>query len=59
MPCRIALVEDKEGRLWLYSMNLDLMIHGGKELPPELKEGAIFVRENIRAMMEAAAAGEF
>lgn len=33
MPCRIALVEDSEGRLSLYSMNLDLMIHGGRRLP--------------------------
>jgi uncharacterized protein (DUF302 family) len=59
MPCRIALVEDKQGRLWLYSMNLDLMIHGGKELPPELKEGALTVRKYIREMMDLAAKGEF
>ncbi|KPK39715.1 MAG: hypothetical protein AMJ69_04935 [Gammaproteobacteria bacterium SG8_47] len=37
LPCRVSLVEDKEGNLWLYSLNMDLMIHGGKELPPELK----------------------
>lgn len=59
MPCRIAIVEDKQGKLSLYSMNLDLMIYGGKVLPAELKEGAIYVRENIREMMELAAAGEF
>jgi uncharacterized protein (DUF302 family) len=59
MPCRIALVEDRQGRLWLYSMNLDLMIHGGKQLPPELKEGALLVRKNILEMMNGAAAGEF
>jgi uncharacterized protein (DUF302 family) len=59
MPCRIALVEDKEGRLWLYSMNLDLMIHGGNELPPDLKAGALMVRRYIREMMELAAKGEF
>lgn len=59
MPCRIALVEDKQGRLWLYSMNLDLMIHGGNELPPDLKEGALTVRRYIREMMELAAKGEF
>jgi len=59
MPCRIALVEDTKGRLWLFSMNLDLMIHGGRELPADLKAGAIEVRNSIRAMMEAAAAGEF
>ncbi|WP_133511765.1 DUF302 domain-containing protein [Candidatus Thiosymbion oneisti] len=59
MPCRIALVEDKNGRLWMYTMNLDLMIHGGKELPEDLKTDAIRVRENIMAIMEGAAKGEF
>ncbi len=59
MPCRIALVEDKQGKFWLYSMNLDLMIHGGKLLPPQLREGALQVRRNLREMMEGAAAGEF
>jgi len=59
MPCRIALVEDREGKLWLYSMNLDFMIHGGRELPPELKTAAIGVRDTLRTMMRGAAAGEF
>ena len=59
MPCRIAIVEDKNGKLWLHSMNLDLMIHGGKELPPDLKESALRVRRIIREMMEGAARGEF
>jgi uncharacterized protein (DUF302 family) len=59
MPCRIAIVEDKKGRLWLYSMNLDLMIHGGKALPPELKESALRVRNTILEIMKGAAAGEF
>ena len=59
MPCRIAVVEGKDGSLTLYSMNLDLMIHGGRELPPELKEQAIRVRGVIRAIMTAGAAGEF
>jgi uncharacterized protein (DUF302 family) len=59
MPCRIALVEDKSGRLALYSMNLDLMIHGGEPLPPELKREALRVRDTIRDIMRGAAAGEF
>lgn len=59
MPCRIALVEDKQGKLWLHTMNLDLMIHGGTELPPELKESAIRVRNTIKEIMEGAANGEF
>ena len=59
MPCRIALVEDREGRLALYSMNLDLMIHGGRPLPPDLKQDAMQVRDKILAIMQGAAAGEF
>jgi uncharacterized protein (DUF302 family) len=59
MPCRIALVEDRQGKLWLYSMNLDFMIHGGRELPAELKQAALGVREKLRTMMAGAAAGEF
>jgi len=59
MPCRIALVEDKNGRLWLYSMNLDLMIHGGKKLPDDLRTDALRVRDNIKAIMDGAAIGEF
>ncbi len=59
MPCRIAIVEDSSGRLWLHSMNLDLMIHGGKELPPDLKESALKVSTIIKEMMAGAARGEF
>ena len=59
MPCRIAIVEDKSGRLWLYSMNLDLMIHGGKELPDNLKSAALRVRNTIKDIMQGAASGEF
>jgi uncharacterized protein (DUF302 family) len=58
MPCRIALVEDNEGKLTLYSMNLDMMIHGGRKLPDELKESSVRVRDTILAIMEGGAAGE-
>lgn len=58
MPCRIALVEDNEGRLTLYSMNLDMMIHGGRKLPDELKASSMQVRDTILAIMEGGAAGE-
>ncbi len=59
MPCRIALVEDKNGKLWLHSMNLDLMIYGGNALPPDLKAAALRVRDTIKSIMEGAAKGEF
>lgn len=59
MPCRIAIVEDTKGKLWLHTMSLDLMIHGGKELPPELKKEASRVWSVIKEIMQGAAAGEF
>ena len=59
MPCRIALVEGRDGRMTLYTMNLDLMIHGGRELPPDLKADAIRVRDTIDKIMQGAAVGEF
>ncbi len=59
MPCRIALVEDEQGKLKLHTMALDMMIYGGKELPPELKKEALRVWQVIKEMMQGAAAGEF
>jgi uncharacterized protein (DUF302 family) len=59
LPCRITLVEDPEGKLWLYTLNMDLMIHGGKELPPALKEEALQVKEIILDIMNRGAQGEF
>ena len=59
LPCRIAMVEDRQGKYALYSLNMDLMISGGKTLPPELLEEANRVRETIRDIMERGATGEF
>jgi uncharacterized protein (DUF302 family) len=59
LPCRIALVEDKTGQLWLYTLNMDMMIHGGTELPDELYEEANRVKEIILEIMNRGAAGEF
>jgi hypothetical protein len=59
MPSRIAVVEDKSGKLWLHTMRVDLMIYGGKTLPPEVKAEGLHVWETTRDMMLAAADGEF
>lgn len=59
LPCRIALVEDKEGKLWLYTLNMDMMIHGGKPLPPDLRKEAEGVRTTMLDILTKAAAGEF
>lgn len=59
LPCRITLLEDGNGRLWLYTLNMDLMIHGGRELPVALKEEALQVKEIILDIMNRGAAGDF
>jgi len=59
LPCRVTLVEDKEGHLWLYTLNMDPMIYGGSPLPLPLKKEALRVKSVILAIMNRGAAGEF
>jgi uncharacterized protein (DUF302 family) len=59
LPCRIAMVEDKQGQLWLITLNMDLMIYGGKPLPEDLKAEAIHVRKVITSLMDRSAKGAF
>lgn len=58
MPCRIALVEDQEGKLWVMMLNLDMLINNAP-LTPELKEIAMRVNDTLNQIMVAAATGEF
>ncbi|MDQ7075238.1 MAG: DUF302 domain-containing protein [Gammaproteobacteria bacterium] len=59
LPCRISLIEDKTGQLWLYSLNMDMMIYGGTPLPADLKEEAMRVKMVIQDIMGRGAAGDF
>lgn len=59
LPCRIALLEDKTGKLWIYTLNMDMMIHGGKPLPKELKEEAEGVKKIMLGILERGAKGDF
>ncbi|MGD8743862.1 MAG: DUF302 domain-containing protein [Granulosicoccaceae bacterium] len=59
LPCRITLIEDQQGRMWLYTLNMDLMIYGGTPLPDGLREEAIKVKEIILDIMHRGAKGEF
>ena len=59
LPCRITLLEDKEAKLWLMALNMDMMIYGGEPLPPDLKAEALKVKEQILDIMNRGAAGEF
>lgn len=59
LPCRVSLVEDGNGDLWITTLNMDMMIHGGKPLPDDLMAEALEVRETMLEILNRAAAGEF
>lgn len=58
MPCRITVVERDDG-LWIYALNMDMLIKMGRKLPPELKKSVMQVRNTMWKMMERGAQGEF
>ncbi len=59
LPCRISLVEDDAGDLWITTLNMDPMIYGGKTLPPELRQAALEVKDIMQDIMARAAEGDF
>lgn len=59
LPCRISVVEHDDGSLWLYTLNMDMMVKMGRKLPSPLKEEAMAVRDTIFEMMERASKGEY
>jgi uncharacterized protein (DUF302 family) len=58
LPCRITVVEKEDG-LWMYTLNMDMMIKMGRKLPDDLALDAMKVRNTIWKMMEQASQGEF
>lgn len=58
LPCRITVVEKEDG-LWMYTLNMDMMVKMGRKLPSPLKENAMKVRDTIWEMMERGSKGEF
>jgi len=60
LPCRIVVMEDsRTHRLWLYALDMDMMIHGGHTLPPYMLEEGNKVKHILYTMMDKAASGEF
>lgn len=59
LPCRIAMIQGKDGKYKLMALDMDMMIHGGKTLPPELHAEAKQVQEIITDIMKRGAAGDF
>jgi uncharacterized protein (DUF302 family) len=58
MPCRIAMVEDNDGKVWLEMLNLDMII-SAIPLPPELQAIAISVNGTMLDIITAGSTGEF
>jgi len=56
LPCRISIVEREDG-LWLYTLNMDMMIKLGKVMSPELLKDTLWVRQTIWDMMQAGKTG--
>lgn len=59
LPCRVSLVEDEVGDLWIYTLNMDLMIYGGETLPEALLKEALDVKETMLQILNRAAEGDF
>lgn len=57
MPCRIAVVEGDDGKNWLVMVDLQFFM-GTADLPKELMEYAIKVRDTLTSIMEAGATGD-
>jgi len=62
IPCRIAVMEDKDGQIWLVTLDWDVRwidtLPNPNRISDELRKRAISVRERLEKMMEAAANGD-
>ena len=64
LPCKIALLEDAEGKLWVMTLDwdvswLDYAQNPNNHLSKDIREHAKVIRENIQYIMEGAATGDF
>lgn len=58
LPCRISVVEQDDG-LWIYTMNMDMLIKMGRKLPADVSVTLHRVRGTLLKMLDRGAAGEF
>jgi len=58
LPCRIAIVEDNEGKGWIVTTNMDMMLHA-TDLPEDLEADAREVRDTIYSIVDAGRTGDF
>ncbi|CAN7371788.1 DUF302 domain-containing protein [Pseudoduganella sp. LjRoot289] len=58
LPCRISVVEQEDG-LWIYTMDMDMLINLQGKLPVHVSDTVQRVRATILKMLERGARGEF
>lgn len=62
VPCRISVLEDANGDIWLMTLDWDVRwldtAPNPNRISPELREAAIYVRESLESIMEAGANGD-
>jgi len=74
LPCRVTIVDhgpkipadkdtrnevDRKSGLWIYTLNMDMMVKMGRKMPPKVLEATMKVRNTIWKMLERGATGEF
>ena len=64
LPCRIALLEDAQGKLWVMTLDWDVnwlnyAQNPNSVLDKDLRADATRIREGLRYIMEGAATGDF
>lgn len=64
IPCRITVMEDATGEIWLMTMDWDVSWlakawQPGSKLPPDLVEDAKRIRDAMTEIMEAGASGDW
>lgn len=62
VPCRITVLEDADGAIWIMTLDWDVRwmdtMANPNRIAPELRAAAIYVRESIESIMEAGANGD-
>ncbi len=63
IPCKIAVMEDRDGKIWLVTLDWDVRwmdtALNPNRISDDLRQRAISIRERLEQMMEAAATGDF
>jgi len=63
LPCKIAVMEDRKGNIWLVTLDWDVRWMDTSPNPnridADLRKRAISIRTRLEQMMEAAATGDF